>query len=173
MSRQRDLFNYFRIYQIWIKSFSSGLVAILKLKKSVSPTIYTLLDRRIFSFIPFQRVLAWFKYANSLVQVLDLGNYIYIYCHLEIDCFVVSQLYSVARHVRHLKLGLKSTQLYVRLTAQPTSEPHQLGNYKALCSSIRLFTFLPYWIPECSIHLKSFRFGWTKYSPDQMRIILA
>ena len=41
-------------------------------------------------------------------------------------------------------------------TAQPTSELRQLGNDKALCSSFRLFTFLPYWTPECSIHSKSF-----------------
>ena len=31
------------------------------------------------------------------------------------DCFIVSQLFSVARHVRCFKLGLKPTQLYVRL----------------------------------------------------------
>ena len=32
------------------------------------------------------------------------------------DCFVVSQLFSVARHVGRLKLGSKPTQLYVRLS---------------------------------------------------------
>ena len=41
--------------------------------------------------------------------------YIYIYCHPQTDCFVVSQLFSVARHVGCLKLGLKPAQLYVRL----------------------------------------------------------
>ena len=32
----------------------------------------------------------------------------------------------------------------------------QVGNYPALCSNFRLFTFLPYRIPECLIHSKSF-----------------
>ena len=39
---------------------------------------------------------------------------IYIYCHPETDCFVESQLFRVARHVRHFKLGSKLAQLYVR-----------------------------------------------------------
>ena len=39
----------------------------------------------------------------------------YIYSHQGTDCFVVSQLFSVARHVGLLKLRLKPTQLYVRL----------------------------------------------------------
>ena len=38
-----------------------------------------------------------------------------IYSHPQTDCFVVSQLFSVARHVGHLKLGSKPAQLYVRL----------------------------------------------------------
>ena len=39
--------------------------------------------------------------------------YIYIYCHPQTDCFVVSQLFSVARHVRRLNLGSKPAQVYV------------------------------------------------------------
>ena len=42
--------------------------------------------------------------------------YIYIYCHPLTDCFVISQLFSVARHVGRLKLGSKPPQLYVRLS---------------------------------------------------------
>ena len=42
-----------------------------------------------------------------------------IYCHPQTDCFVVSQLFSVARHVGRLKLGSKPTQLYVRLSIRP------------------------------------------------------
>ena len=33
--------------------------------------------------------------------------YIYIYCHPQSDSFVVSQLFSVARHAGRLKLGSK------------------------------------------------------------------
>ena len=40
------------------------------------------------------------------------------------DCFVVSQLFSVARHVGRLKLGSKPTQLYVRLSIRPLDQKH-------------------------------------------------
>ena len=39
----------------------------------------------------------------------------HIYYHPQTDCFIVSQFFNVARHVGHLKLGSKSTQLYIRL----------------------------------------------------------
>ena len=49
--------------------------------------------------------------------------YIYIYilidCHPQTDCFVASQLFSVARHVGRLKLGSKPAQLQVRLSIRP------------------------------------------------------
>ena len=41
--------------------------------------------------------------------------YIYIHCHPQTDCFVVSQLFSVATHVGRLNLGSKPAQIYVRL----------------------------------------------------------
>ena len=40
----------------------------------------------------------------------------YIYCHSQTDYFVVSQLFSVARHAGRFKLGSKPAQLYVRLS---------------------------------------------------------
>ena len=43
----------------------------------------------------------------------DIYIYIYIYCHPQTDCFVLSELFSVARHVGRLKLGSKPIQLYV------------------------------------------------------------
>ena len=45
--------------------------------------------------------------------------YIYIDSHPQTDCFVVSQLFSVARHVERLKPGLKPAQLNVRLSIRP------------------------------------------------------
>ena len=48
--------------------------------------------------------------------------YIYIYCHPQTDCFVESQLFSVARPVGRLKLGWKPAQLYVRLSIIPLSQ---------------------------------------------------
>ena len=37
-------------------------------------------------------------------------------CDPQTECFVVSQLFSEARHVGRLKLGSKHAQLYVRLS---------------------------------------------------------
>ena len=64
-----------------------------------------------------------------------------MYSHPQTDCFVVLQLFSASRRVGNLNLRSKPAQLYVRL-----SEPRQLGNYKALCSRFRLFTF--YTLPD-------------------------
>ena len=50
--------------------------------------------------------------------------YIYIYSHPQRDCFVVSQLISVARHAGHFKLGLKPAPHDIRLSIIPLS--HQL-----------------------------------------------
>ncbi len=52
----------------------------------------------------------------------NLDLYIYMYCHPQTDCFVVSQLFSVARHVGHLKLGSKPAQLFVRLSIRPLDQ---------------------------------------------------
>ena len=48
--------------------------------------------------------------------------YIYIYCHPHKDCFVVSQLFSVARHVGCWKLRSKTAKLYVRLSIRPLGQ---------------------------------------------------
>ena len=76
-------------------------------------------------------------------------TYIYIYCHPQTDCFVLSELFSVARHVECSKLGSKSIHLYVRLSIRPLGQQAyrvDYGNYEVLysnsCSSVCLFTFL-------------------------------
>ena len=75
--------------------------------------------------------------------------YIYIYCHPQTDCFVLWELFSVARHVGRSKTGSKPIQFYVRLSLRPLGQPayhvwlRELLRY--LCSnssSVRLFTFL-------------------------------
>ena len=47
----------------------------------------------------------------SICLSLSLSIYIYIYIHgyPQTDCFVISQLFSLARHTGLLKLGSKST----------------------------------------------------------------
>ena len=44
-----------------------------------------------------------------------------VYCHPLADCFVLSQLFSVARHVGRFMLGSKHAQLYVMLSSIPLS----------------------------------------------------
>ena len=48
--------------------------------------------------------------------------YIYIYCHPQTDCFVLSELFSVARHAGRSKPVLKPIQLYVRLSLRPLDQ---------------------------------------------------
>ena len=45
---------------------------------------------------------------------LDSPELIYIYCHPQTDCFVLSELFSVAWHAGRSKPGSKPVQLYVR-----------------------------------------------------------
>ena len=45
-----------------------------------------------------------------------------MYCPPQTDCFVVSQLFSVARHVGCLKPGSEPAQLYVRLSIRPLGQ---------------------------------------------------
>ena len=60
----------------------------------------------------------FFKKYKSLRGRIQFEIYIYIYTYIlsSTDYFVVSQLFSVARHVGRLKLGSKPAQLYLRLS---------------------------------------------------------
>ena len=108
----------------------------------------------------------WFdKYPQSdLVKTNTLIYiYIYIYCHPQTDCFVVSQLFSVAKYVGRLKLGSKPAQLYVRLSIRPLGQQaYYVGKgiiryYVATAAAVFVcLHFIPYRIPECSIRSKSF-----------------
>ena len=59
---------------------------------------------------------------NTTYNLFSNYIYIYIYCHPQTYCFVVSQLFSVARHVGRLKLASKSAQLSVRLSIRPLGQ---------------------------------------------------
>ena len=48
--------------------------------------------------------------------------YIYIYIVIHRDYFVLSELFSVARHVGHSKSGSKPVRLYVRLSLRPLGQ---------------------------------------------------
>ena len=82
-----------------------------------------------------------------------LYTYIHIYCHPQTHCFVLSELFSVARHAGRSKTGSKPVQLFVRLSFRPLG--HQAlakGILRYLFYINTLFTFfIPYRLPECSI----------------------
>ena len=79
-------------------------------------------------------------------HVIYIYIYIYIYCHPQTGCFVLSELFSVIRHVGRSKPGSKPIYLYVRLSFRPLGQQayHQGIFFKVLCSnsSSRLFTFV-------------------------------
>ena len=85
-------------------------------------TFYTLPDTRVHNSFKELCIMR----AAAFTRVLKPYGGAYIYCHPQIDCFVISQLFSVARHVGRLKLGLKPAQFYIRLSIRPLS---QLANH--------------------------------------------
>ena len=70
-----------------------------------------------------------YVYVNVCECVcMNVYIYIYIYCHPQTDCFVLSELFSVARHVERSKPRSKPIQLYVRLSFRPLGEQvHHVG----------------------------------------------
>ena len=74
----------------------------------------------------------------------DIYIYIYIHCHPQTDCFIISQLFSMTRLAGRFKLRSKPIELYARLCILPLShlgDLSQHGNYNPFCISFRLFTF--------------------------------
>ena len=59
---------------------------------------------------------------NSFASVFNPHGGMYIYCHPPTDCFVLSELFSVARHVGCSKLGSKAVQFYVTLSPRPLGQ---------------------------------------------------
>ena len=84
--------------------------------------------------------------STTVIQLIYI--YIYICCYTQTDCFVLSELFSVARHEGRSKSGSKPIQLYVRLSLRPLGQQADYvgkGNFlRYSCSnssSVRLFTF--------------------------------
>ena len=84
-------------------------VYILKSKLSVTGVVNLWDDLRIYAYVAAD---------ESLLECpTDSGEH--IYCHPQTDCFVVPQLFSVARHTRCFKLGSKPIWLYVSQILYP------------------------------------------------------
>ena len=58
----------------------------------------------------------------NINEIIYIHAYEYIYCHTQTNCFVVSQLFSVTRHVGRLKRNpLDLVDVNVRLSIIPLS----------------------------------------------------
>ena len=58
-------------------------------------------------FITYKEIANIFNLFRCWNRKGPLYIYIYIYCHPQTDCFVLSELFSVARPAGHSKPGLK------------------------------------------------------------------
>ena len=54
---------------------------------------------------------------------MNIYIYMCVYSNPQTDCFVLSELFNVARHAGRSKPGSKPVQLYVRLVFQTTRPP--------------------------------------------------
>ena len=81
------------------------------------------------------------------------NEYIYIcmYCHPQTDCFIISQLFSVVRYVGCFKLGLRPTQLYIRLSIIPLSHQSVYVNSGVIRHYIVSFTCLHFVLPDMRV----------------------
>ena len=89
-----------------------------------------------------------FHYIKTLI--LTPREFLYI---SHPDYFVVSQIFSVARHIGRLKLGSKPAQLYVSiipLSQQANHVSSEIIRHYVIASVC--LHFLPYQILECSIN---------------------
>ena len=95
-----------------------------------------------------------------IVCLIWIDIYIYIYiiyiCHPQTDCFVVSQFFSVARHVRCFKLGLKPTQLYIRLSIRPLGQQENHVSLGIIRHYVVAFVCLHFALPDTRV-LNSFK----------------
>ena len=146
----RDSLCVFHVFESW---WYYGFVTTLKYGKKIQ---LEKLQSKIVNkkcSIPFNKIC-----------LLNIYIYIYIYILSSIaDCFIVSQLFSVARHVERLKLGSKTAQLYFRLSIRPLGQQaYNVGKgiikYYVATAAVAFVClhFIPYRIPECSIRSKSF-----------------
>ena len=108
----------------------------------------------------FTYLVKWninFSWLSNATLSLSLYIYIYIVIHRQI-CFVLSELFSVARQAKFLKLGskpgwLKHQSKILPLSHEDTSPSE--GNLNAYVSQLLLFTYIRLTATESSIHMKS------------------
>ena len=77
--------------------------------------------------------------------------YIYLYCHPQTDCFIVSQLISVASHAGRFNLGLKPGQLYVRVRIIPLSPQSTYVSSGMIRHDVVAFTCLHFALQDTGV----------------------
>ena len=95
------------------------------------------------------------------IEIMTFLNTLYIYIYMVIHgqtCFVLSELFRVARQARFPKLGskpgwLKRQSKILSLSHEETSASAE--NLNAYVSHLFLFTYIRLTATESSIHLKS------------------
>ena len=87
-----------------------------------------------------------------LLTLLNLYIYIYenIYYHPQTDCFVLSQLFRVSRHVGRFKLGLKPAQLYVRRSIIPLNPQSTYVSSRIIKHYVEAFVCSHFALPDTS-----------------------
>ena len=103
-----------------IEPRSPGLLANTLPTRTKGAIIVDLLSDLLILMV-FQPVQIYLITGTSGIRFI-VHLYIYIYCHPQTDCFVISELFSVARHVRRSKPGSKPIQLYIRLSLRPLGQ---------------------------------------------------
>ena len=111
----------------------------------------------------------WWWWSVWFIHLSTYFYYIYIYIYIVIHrqtCFVLSELFSVARQDRFPMLGSKPDWLKRQCKILPLGHEETSaseGNLNAYASHLFLFTYIRLTATESSIHLKNL--AWRKWQP--------
>ena len=90
-----------------------------------------------------------------MTEIFSLRLSLYIYCYPQRDCFIVSQLFSVARHARFSKLGSKSDWLLRHVEILVHSHEEAQRNIYHFLFRLHIYMLNGYWelnsFEECCI----------------------
>ena len=117
----------FEIQQLWQSGFSrvySNFSCTCSFEREIikiSQSSHKMYSNNILNFQESTTILN--AHEKKVWKLIEDTKYIYIYIQSSTDkLFVVSQLFSVARHTGRFKPGSKPAQLYVRLSILPLSQ---------------------------------------------------
>ena len=112
------------VYILFTKSARTGCERSIHNKMCVCACVFSVTDNEhfMYKYKPHYLFLSTHTHTHTYIYIhtthtthTHTHTYIYIYSNPQTDCFVVSLLFNVARHVGHFKLGSKPAQLYIML----------------------------------------------------------